>query len=199
MIIPRFALIRKNSFHRHMIVTVIGLAVDGWAAGTTEMGRNGCEWIGIGANRCKIPLDLQSRWKSRGFRRFGQDVLDKKRDSLSTVSLVGEAGLEAVLCQPLCLRSTGQDRRFCVFRRPFADLTAKKRCCKSCKEQTPCGFSVYRFSGFVPRLVTLRNPYTVRLYRGILFSRHRKPGNQSSVPPLSQQREEHGHGFRESC
>ena len=37
---------------------------------------------------------------------------NKKRDSLSTVSLVGEAGLEAVLCKPTCHRSTGKGRCF---------------------------------------------------------------------------------------
>ena len=66
---------------------------------------------------------------------------NKKRDSLSTVSLVGEAGLESVLCQPLCIRSTGKDRLCCVFRRPLADQTPQKRCCKSCKKLKPSGLS----------------------------------------------------------
>ena len=39
---------------------------------------------------------LCRHWNHRGFSRFGDDRLTKKRDSLSTVSLVREAGLEFV-------------------------------------------------------------------------------------------------------
>ena len=42
----------------------------------------------------KKPLCFPFRWEHRGFSRFSKAILTKKRDSLSTVSLVREGGLE---------------------------------------------------------------------------------------------------------
>ena len=55
MIIPCFVLNRKNSFHRHMIVTIICAAADGWAARATKTGVNSYKWIGEGKRIQKSP------------------------------------------------------------------------------------------------------------------------------------------------
>ena len=62
-----------------------------------EGDRNGWKWL-------QMDLSVQKETKNtpwvpnslvpKGFTCFGQDRLTKKRDSLSTVSLVREAGLE---------------------------------------------------------------------------------------------------------
>ena len=79
--------------------------------------------IGMAASRCnrqkktqKYPMGSKSIGIHGAFivltRNWTGDPspANKKRDSLSTVSLVGEAGLESVLCQPTCDRSTGKGR-----------------------------------------------------------------------------------------
>ena len=54
----------------------------------------------------------------------------KKRDSLSTVSLVREAGLEGFSRPPTCDPSTNKDRCRFGFWRPPDDQMPKNRCCK---------------------------------------------------------------------
>ena len=71
----------------------------GWAARSTEMGVNGCKWICMGSSEQKSSLFSGSCWKTRGFRRFGDDRLGKKKKATPigmTFLLVREAGLEAV-------------------------------------------------------------------------------------------------------
>ena len=46
---------------------------------------------------------------------------------------MGEAGLEAVLCQPLLLRSTGKDRSWYGISRLPADRAPQNCCCKPCE------------------------------------------------------------------
>ena len=77
--------------------------------------------------------------KHRGFSRFGNQrdgkpvPYNQKRDSLSTVSLVREAGLEAVLCQPACNPSPGKDGCRFGFWRPPDDRLLKKCICNLCE------------------------------------------------------------------
>ena len=83
--------------------------------------------------------------KSSHLYRFWQGWTGQKRDSLSTVSLVREAGLEAALCQPLLLRSTGKDGCCPPFGRPLGDQCPKNCICKLCyflrSSAPPSGFS----------------------------------------------------------
>ena len=84
----------------------------GWAAGLREMDGNGCKWIRVELREQKGPLFSGMHWKTRGFRRFGEDILNKKKKATQigmTFLLVRKAGLEAVLCKPIRLRSTGKD------------------------------------------------------------------------------------------
>ena len=80
---------------------------------------------------------------------FRQGSTDKKRDSLKLSLLVREAGLEAVLCQLLLLRSTGKDGCSLPFWRPLGDLYPKNCICKLCyflrSSAPPSGFSSHDF------------------------------------------------------
>ena len=85
----------------------------------------------VAANSIKRPR-IPTFFGIRGFYLFWAGSTGKKRDSLAAVSLVREAGLEAVLCQPLLLRLTGKDGCSLPFWRPLGDLYPKNCICKLC-------------------------------------------------------------------